>query len=54
MKKSLSSFQEGKTFSIPYGRVISELLVQHGVDISSEDGSSKVWRDKFEAIYERF
>ena len=54
LKKSLSFFQEGKTFSIPYGRVILELLVQQGVNISSEASSSKVWRDKFEAIYEIF
>ena len=54
LMRTLSSFHKGKIFFIPYGRVISELLVQQGVIISSKADSSKIWRDKFEAIYERF
>lgn len=46
LKMTHTSFQEGNSCSIPYGRVLSELFIQQGVEITMTGVKSKVWGDK--------
>ncbi|KAI5415124.1 hypothetical protein KIW84_040543 [Lathyrus oleraceus] len=38
--------EEGKSYSIPYGRILSELFIQQGVELTMTEVRSKVWGDK--------
>lgn len=46
LKITLTSFKEGKSSFIPYGRVFCELFIQQGVKITMTEVKTQLWGDK--------
>lgn len=46
LKMTLTSFKEGKSSFIPYGKVLPEIFIQQGVEITMIEIITQVWGNK--------